>query len=139
MTRTVAITKAMACLIESIGRKRIPLEYCAVLLGIVDAGDHIRVLSLVKLRNSDTRIGRFSVWDKELCCAAAAAQERGQDIVALLHTHTRFGSEASRADRIGIANAAHPWVIASVQGASGVSFSAYNAGSAHPLPVLLED
>jgi proteasome lid subunit RPN8/RPN11 len=111
-----------------------PGEYAAALLGRVTTTTAVAT-AVLRLRNCDTRAGRFAVPDRELQRARRVAAERGCELVALAHSHPHSPPAPSRRDAAAIAVAAHPWLIVGFDGGDHALLAAFRAGGGEPLPV----
>jgi len=135
MIRGLSLSSTQAAGLERAARASRPLEYCAALLGDVD-GELAVVTDLVRLRNCDTRPGRFAVADAELRHAELVARERRRVLVALLHSHALAPAVPSARDLAAMAGSRWPWVILGFDPADRVELAAFDAGTATPIPIV---
>jgi len=94
----------------------LPQECCGALLGTLE-GSHMRVHGVLPMLNTATELGGFSISASEIRRARLAAARRGEDIVALFHSHPGGPTSLSEADRDSLQYSEWPWVIIS-QGAT---------------------
>jgi proteasome lid subunit RPN8/RPN11 len=134
MIRALALSAVHGALLERAARGARPGEYTAALLGRV-AGDAALVTDVVRLRNCDTRPGRFAVPDSELRRAELLARERGGEVVALAHSHPTSPPVPSDRDALAIARARHPWLIVGFGDGDRLELAAFCQGSGGALPV----
>jgi proteasome lid subunit RPN8/RPN11 len=87
-----------------------PREAAGFLLGRLADGV-ITVTDITPWRESSTGTDSFAIPEHELHRAAAYAQDLGEDIVALYHSHPSGQSRLSDGDRAALRHSTWPWVI----------------------------
>jgi proteasome lid subunit RPN8/RPN11 len=128
------LSAAKARAIEASARAARPHEYCGALLGCY-TDSTATITHIVRLHNSDTRPGRFSIADAEIRYARLLASELRRDVVAVLHTHASSPPIPSEHDRSAIAHSSYQWVIAGFDRQDCFQIAAFLAHSLAPLPV----
>lgn len=90
-----------------------PREAAGFLLGRVDDGI-ATVTAVAPARETTTDTDSFAISDQELRRAAAYAEDLGEHIVALYHSHPSGETRLSEGDRAALRHSRWPWVIVTV-------------------------
>jgi proteasome lid subunit RPN8/RPN11 len=131
------LSAEQAANIERFARSARPLECCGVLLGR-DRGAFAVVTDVIRLNNSDTRPGRFTIADREIRRARLLATERQDEVIAIMHSHAWCAPAPSKRDRVAIAISPIPWLIAGFDTNDRLELAAFCGSSGHPLFLLID-
>ncbi len=105
------------------------------MLGTLE-GDAAVTTRIVRIRNADTRIGRFAIPDVEIRRCEALANDLQLALIALLHSHPSSPPIISDADRRSLTHCPYHWVIAGFNDVDELNLAGFEAGTGHPVPLM---
>jgi len=113
-------------------------EACGFLLGKARSRRR-RVTDLVHARSSASTPREFELTDAEIRRLRAWCADRGQQILALFHSHPSGVPTLSSSDRAALRYSEWPWVVVARSTDYGsVTLTGYAAGSGDPFPIVVD-
>ena len=134
---SVAIPELYAEALADVARQSAPEESCALLVGAVEGRTaQIRDIMLARNVDPEPRI-RFGVSPDELIGCYRTAQESGQDVVGIFHSHPDSEASPSATDKKYMIANPVAWPIYSVRDDSMRAYVADGSGGAREIAVNL--